>query len=301
MNKAFKVLWNQVRGSYVVASEAQVTHGKPGKAVKTIVAAAVAGLMAVSGSALAVTIDSDYFYGEDASAKSMKFIDGDGEKVVIETKASAGLLLEDLKAAMAQEDLSVKLSEILKAISQQNYDEKTAIPALVAGGSNFMDYSTQEAINFAGPLLGVDVSGKFDDVTIPGKEVSAPSYNLTGDTLVEIGAKGSEPVTLLVAGGDRVINTGMKGSFILFGTVGSGTSKTFDVVRKGNSKVVSQSGNIFGLVGGSSAINVGAVKVQYGGKYEWVGNAQTLATDTNVTLDGSTNINLAGSTGSMGF
>lgn len=47
MNKAFKVLWNQVRGSYVVASEAQVTHGKPGKAVKTIVAAAVAGLMAV--------------------------------------------------------------------------------------------------------------------------------------------------------------------------------------------------------------------------------------------------------------
>ena len=69
MNKAFKVLWNQVRGSYVVASEAQVTHGKPGKAVKTIVAAAVAGLMAVSGSALAVMIDSDYFYGEDASAK----------------------------------------------------------------------------------------------------------------------------------------------------------------------------------------------------------------------------------------
>lgn len=83
-----------------MASEAQVTHGKPGKAVKTIVAAAVAGLMAVSGSALAVMIDSDYFYGEDASAKSMKFIDGDGEKVVIETKASAGLLLEDLKAAM---------------------------------------------------------------------------------------------------------------------------------------------------------------------------------------------------------
>lgn len=300
MNKAFKVLWNQVRGSYVVASEAQVTHGKPGKAVKTIVAAAVAGLMAVSGSALAVMIDSDYFYGEDASAKSMKFIDGDGEKVVIETKASAGLLLEDLKAAMAQEDLSVKLSEILKAISQQNYDEKTAIPALVAGGSNFMDYSTQEAINFAGPLLGVDVSGKFDDVTIPGKEVSAPSYNLTGDTLVEIGLKGNEPVTLLVAGGDRVINTGMKGSGLGLGSAGSGTSKTFDVVRKGNSNVVSQSGNIFGLVGGSSAINVGAIDVRFGGLASILGSAQTLATDTNVTLDGSTDIHLAGSTGSMG-
>ena len=299
MNKAFKVLWNQVRGSYVVASEAQVTHGKPGKAVKTIVAAAVAGLMAVSGSALAVTVDSDYFYGNDASAKSMKFIDGDGEKVVIETKASAGQLLEDLKVAMAQEDLTAKLSEILKAISQQNYEDKTAIPALVAGGSNFMDYSTQEAINFAGPLLGVDVSGKFDDVTIPGKEEAAPSYNLTGDTLVEIGAKGSEPVTLLVAGGDRVINTGMKGSLFL-ASVGSGTSKTFDVVRKGNSNVFSHSGNIFGLVGGSSAINIGAIDVHFGGKLEVLGSALTLATDTNVTLDGSTNIDFLGSTGSMG-
>lgn len=52
MNKAFKVLWNQVRNTYVVASEAQTTHGKPGKATKTIVAAAVAGLMAVGGDSL---------------------------------------------------------------------------------------------------------------------------------------------------------------------------------------------------------------------------------------------------------
>ena len=36
MNKAFKVLWNQVRGTYVVASEAQVTHGKPGKATRRL-------------------------------------------------------------------------------------------------------------------------------------------------------------------------------------------------------------------------------------------------------------------------
>ena len=75
MNKAFKVLWNQVRGSYVVASEAQVTHGKPGKAVKTIVAAAVAGLMAVGVSAQAREIS----YGTIKREGSTKFISGAGD------------------------------------------------------------------------------------------------------------------------------------------------------------------------------------------------------------------------------
>ena len=64
MNKAFKVLWNQVRNTYVVASEAQATHGKPSKATKTLVAAAVAGLMAVGGTAFAKDITYDYLTNE---------------------------------------------------------------------------------------------------------------------------------------------------------------------------------------------------------------------------------------------
>ena len=300
MNKAFKVLWNQVRGSYVVASENQVTHGKPGKATKTIVAAAVAGLMALAGSAQALTIDTDYFYGEGATAESMKFIAGGEEgKVIIQTNASVGVLLEELKTAMQQPDLGSKLGGILSAISQQDSVNKTAIPALVAGGSNFMDYSTLEAIDFAGPILGLNVDGKFDQVTIPEKEVSAPSYNLTGDTLVELGGNGSQPVTLLVAGGDRVINTGMKGSLFLT-NAGSGASQTFDVVRKGSTKIISHSGNMIGLVGGSSAINVGAIDIHFGGSLAALGNALTLATDTNVTLDGSTNLDFQGTSNSLG-
>ena len=31
MNKAFKVLWNDVRGSYVVSSENHLSHGKPAR------------------------------------------------------------------------------------------------------------------------------------------------------------------------------------------------------------------------------------------------------------------------------
>ena len=56
MNKAFKVLWNDVRGSYVVSSENHLSHGKPAKSARTLVAAAVAGMLAIgTGSALAAS------------------------------------------------------------------------------------------------------------------------------------------------------------------------------------------------------------------------------------------------------
>ena len=43
MNKTFKTLWNDVRRCYIVANEAQKTHGKPSKAA--VVAVAVAAAM----------------------------------------------------------------------------------------------------------------------------------------------------------------------------------------------------------------------------------------------------------------
>ena len=49
MNKAFKTLWNDVRRCYIVANEAQKTHGKPSKsAVVAIAVAAALGATAAS-------------------------------------------------------------------------------------------------------------------------------------------------------------------------------------------------------------------------------------------------------------
>ena len=94
MNKAFKVLWNQVRNTYVVASEAQTTHGKPGKATKTIVAAAVAGLMAMGSSAFASTvIDSSSFGNGEGQYNSTKFISGHGGDISIQTSVHENCLL----------------------------------------------------------------------------------------------------------------------------------------------------------------------------------------------------------------
>ena len=134
MNKAFKVLWNHVRNTYVVASEAQTTHGKPGRATKTIVAAAVAGLMAVGGTAFAKDdITYDYVTGTEGTSK---FISGDGEVLNIKTDASIGQLLTDLQQAKSQ-----GLQAILAALSQQKPGQETTTLIGVAGGSNFIDES----------------------------------------------------------------------------------------------------------------------------------------------------------------
>lgn len=49
MNKTFKTLWNDVRRCYIVANEAQKSHGKPSKsAVVAVAVAAALGATAAS-------------------------------------------------------------------------------------------------------------------------------------------------------------------------------------------------------------------------------------------------------------
>ena len=43
MNKAFKILWNDARRSYIVSDETTRSHGKPAKAMVVAVAVALAG------------------------------------------------------------------------------------------------------------------------------------------------------------------------------------------------------------------------------------------------------------------
>ncbi len=52
MNKTFKVLWNEVRRSYVVSSETQTNRGKTSKSTKTLIAACVTSVLALSAEAV---------------------------------------------------------------------------------------------------------------------------------------------------------------------------------------------------------------------------------------------------------
>lgn len=133
MNKAFKVLWNDVRGSYVVSSENHLSHGKPAKSARTLVAAAVAGMLAIgTGSALAasppVTNDSLSELG------TTKFLSGKGE-LNIQTEGNADALAE----AILKKDFAA----IRNALGH-NGQYATVVGA--AGGQNYWDSATSNLL-----------------------------------------------------------------------------------------------------------------------------------------------------------
>lgn len=320
MNKAFKVLWNQVRGSYVVASENQVTHGKPGKATKTIVAAAVAGLMAMGGVASAAEINVDFEYVTKDQGTT-KFISGDGNTLNIQTSADAQQMIKDIKNALSADSNGAKLKEILAAISQVDTGKQTAILTGTTGGTSTIDGGLQGIFALADlfkdseqfkehPEIArvIEVLNKqLDSIQISEEGVSNVQDVRTGGTKIVIGGEGSEPVLLATVGADRVVNTG---SNILLNEAVTDTYNGFetDTVRQGNVEIVASSGNLLVLTGASSAVNVngltGSVTQSLG---EFLGHPisitaglQTSATSTSTTIQGNVNVSLDGHVNAAG-
>lgn len=58
MNRIFKVVWNEIRGSYMVCDENRVSRGKAKSVKKNVVAAVVTAGLFVSPGAQAVELDS---------------------------------------------------------------------------------------------------------------------------------------------------------------------------------------------------------------------------------------------------
>ena len=297
MNKAFKVLWNQVRNTYVVASEAQTTHGKPAKATKTIVAAAVAGLMAVGGTAFAKDITYEYLTQEEGTSK---FVSGNGEELVIKTEGDA----KQLAVAIKSGDLT-KIREALGVSGG-----KATLVGL-AGGQHFYDHQTNGSLMTAGAALRI--AGGYDELEAVISKLqdqfssaSQEVQNIVGDTKISIGG-GCNPLLLGTIGGDNLLNLSLS---LSQGAVGADPIFTGDdlirnIVREGNVVVDSQSGNLIGLIGGSSAINVGGVTLFKGNvDAGFLGTkdiyVKAHGTDTSTTIKGNTNIGLNGSTSSVG-
>ena len=288
MNKAFKVLWNQVRGTYVVASEAQVTHGKPGKATKTIVAAAVAGLLAAGGSAFAATeITNDSFGSGENQYDSTKFISGHGGEISIETEGSAGILM----GAIA----SGNLENVLDALGTPK-DPITGTQYVTlagfAGGENFIDTRTNQfatGILFTNEfkaLLGYfkpelpDAVNKIER-SWDNFKVIEKDETITQDIHLTLGTD-STPLLVASVLGDRVINTGM--TYIdIEGQDTFNGSFVYNVKRNGNIVLDMHNGNSILMTGAGSAINVSGL-----GALGFVAQAES----TSYELNGNTTLNL---------
>ena len=317
MNKAFKVLWNQVRGTYVVASEAQVTHGKPGKATKTIVAAAVAGLLAVGGSAFAATTitNGSFGSGED-QYDSTKFISANGEETIIQTNGDARKLISAI--------LSGNFDAIRGALGT---DGVSATLVGFAGGQNSWDDMTSGSLDafYAHRLGGIfklesvlpdsvkDPLNKLDEslthFVADSEGVIAPTLTYDKGTSVVIGGDGSNPLMIATTGADSLINASASISILEKDadepTYADPISRS--VVRNGDVSLIANSGNLIGLVGGSAATNISGVTAYARATIDMVLAKPTLdvylklqGEETSATLNGDVNIALNDSTSAMG-
>lgn len=296
MNKAFKVLWNDARRSFVVSSETQRSHGKPKKFTKTLLATALTGLMAVSTGAFAsITVDRDYVNDID----STKFIHGDGGELVIKTNGDVRKFVADIKKAIEDYQASAAggdpnelglINAIREALSQTNYGDNAILTGTV-GGNNFIDQST---ISELGEALGLisnfnqNYKGLCDAILDElNKQFENQQKDVTS-TKITIGGEGTNPFMIGTVAGDRVVNA-------IFGDSEVYSGNKMESVISGNTVIEANSGNLLGLTGGSSAINVSDVSIN------WIfGSAKFDGGEASTIVKGNSLINLNNSTSAVG-
>lgn len=280
MNKAFKIIWNAVRGNYVVASEMQRSHGKPSR-TKTLTTLAVAGALAFSAGVSAKTITNDNI-GQEGTTK---LVSGEGE-LNIETAGD----LRQLATAIASGDFK-KIREALGV--GQNASGSTVTLVGVAGGNQYMDDQGKGFLTLAS--LGLNIKGEKDLAKAisrinaklkSAKNVDNPIYQQNGTRIV-VGADNKTPLILGLTGSDNVFNLGYDS--------GSSSFHSLDVVRTGNSEITVHSGNLFGVTGGSLAFNVNG-PVAHATFLGQSIKAPLTAPSTTSKVEGDVSISLQGTT-----
>ena len=278
MNKAFKVLWNDVRRSYVVSSEAQMSHGKPARSSKTLVAAAVAGVLALGASSAFAALPTGPItnsnlptIGDSKDDFTTKLVSGKGEVVDIQTNGS----LSELKKRFEEElDGKTGKVEIIQGILNALGPVKDAstdhvVITGVTGGHNIVSKSDAIVYEFiAKPALSKkypEVIKLVDRALAQFTKVEKNKTVFEGNTLINIGSKEktSNPLVIGVVGGDLAATY----------------SKFPSVDRVGSSLININSGNTAGVIGGSAAL-------------------QVVQRDDNTSFDvsiSSTNVNVLGS------
>ena len=239
MNKAFKVLWNDVRRSYVVSSEAQMSHGKPARSSKTLVAAAVAGVLALGASSAFAALPNGPITNSnlptigDTDSETTKLVSGKGETIDIQTNGSLGDLAGKLAAVKDAGNLKEVIAKLREAFAPTK--ENVTIVG-VTGGSNVMSQDDRGmAAVILSSLTGDDLGIRFAQQFISAPvQVKKTTINI-GDTSGK-----SNPLVMGVVGGDLLL------SFIKAPeSVNNQTSTEINVM----------SGNTFGVIGGSATVN----------------------------------------------
>ena len=296
MNKAFKVLFNDVRGSYVVSSEATKSHGKPKKA---LVVATAAALLMFGGAASAATITNDSF---DADHSSL-FISGNGD-VTIQTEGNGQKLINELYNAYTSGDLV----GILEAFTPH---DGTSSPIGLAGGNTYIDSVTASTIDqmaqVAMPQLDV-IYDKWTQLKESGhlSTINSDGKQIQGDSKVTIGGNGSNPLIIGSVAGDRVINSLMY-SFAV-SSAEEVTEQDIIFSRNGNTYTSIESGNVISHFAANSALNASNFDIYLALKNPSPDGLAAYPVDnymnnttTSVTLTGSTEVSINSNSSVLGL
>lgn len=285
MNKAFKIIWNTARGSYVVASEMQRAHGKTSR-VKTTAAFALAGALALSATVTAKTITNDSISEETTT----KLISGDGE-LNIETAGDLRQLAEALKTG--------KLDQIREALGVgSNAAGSTVTLVGAAGGKQYIDDGTLTFLKKVteSPLLSSHpqmpaLKLVYEKLVHQSKPTSEDEVIKESGTKVIVGESGQTPLVLGLTGADNVLNMGIDTTASFAILIAKIERHSLDVTQNGDSEITARSGNLLAVTGGSVALNVNGPTL----KASFV-EVPLTAPSTTATVDGSTTISLQGTT-----
>ena len=289
MNSTFKVVFNKARGALMVVNEA--TSSVQAKGTKTVIAAAVAALMA--GGAMAGDLTYDSIVKNEGT---FKFLNGKGEATHILTNASVPQLIVDLNNAKDK-----GLSAIITALGQVNEENKTGIVFGYAGGQNYMEKSSHDLMGIAAEVTDNKTYKHIIEIMQKQFEPLDSNSILILDkgthTIIGDAEDNTSPIVLGMVGADRVLNPALNLALDK-NEIGKQASRSTEIVRHGNSVVEIESGNVIGAIGASSAVNIGSgltiSKKKSLGPFEITGYVYTNASNTTTTLNGDSILNVKG-------
>ena len=199
---------------------------------------------------------------ELVGAGSHHFIIGQGDKITVATDGNVNQLLDEIKRIKndpSLTDMSAKLQAVRVALAEH------ANVGVVGGEAQLDDGLTgllgDETIKSVLDGILPGVSDKIINIDTTGKENDVVK---TGDTYLQIGTgEGNSPVVIGAVGGDLSINTGL--NVELGDAFGGNTyqAQPTTITRNGSVNNIIESGNVIGGFGGSAAVAVGKIDLDF--------------------------------------
>ena len=309
MNSTFKVVWNRARGALMVVNEA--TSSVQAKGTKTVVAAAVATMLAGAGAAVA----ADMSWEELDKKTDWTYINQTEDGQVDELQGLIVLQKNELKAGETLKVIGYEAASTVNGLNEPTSEkivnnglifvEANEITETGIAGMTASYNLDAEAINNGeiyvkgvGSAQVVGLGGNKGDTLVNNQLIKVEGENTYGILIWPEGQETSQKTTITNAG--TVIASGEGATAVRFGvTTGENVlTNKGSIIAQDDAVAVSIGHATFNMEAGSNVD--GLIKAE-NTTFNFNGNEDTLtvkATDSNINVQNGANITLADRQGS---